>query len=130
MRTSKHSKAEFKKIVQSGLTDDEKAEKLGISKAYMNAKAKKLGIKKPEKPKPPEKDYPVIVTETGTYTRSYITYSHDAVVKAKELRELVECNDTDYKPKSFDVEKMTAEEMEKEEFIVNKLKRNFGERLD
>ena len=129
MRVSKHSKAEFAKIYLGQGTNQEKAEKLDITSAYMQLKAKKYGLKK-TKEKRPENDYPVIVTETGTYTRSCITYSHDAVVKAKELREIVDCNDVEFVPKKFSVEKMTEEEMEKDTFTVNKLKRNFGERLD
>jgi hypothetical protein len=126
MRVSKHSEKEFTAIYSSDLTDEEKTEKLSISKAYMELKAKKYGLKK-KKVEKPKTDYPVIVTETGTYTRSCVTFSTDAVVKAKELREICECNDTDFVPKKYTVTKMSQEEIEKEEFLISKLKRSFGE---
>lgn len=129
MRVAKHSEKEFTAIYNSDLTAEEKAEKLSISKAYMELKAKKYGLKK-KKTEKPKTDYPVIVTETGTYTRSYVTFSTDAVVKAKELREICECNDTDFVPKKFTVAKMTEAEIEQEQFIVSKLKRNYGEPVD
>jgi hypothetical protein len=129
MRVSKFTKAQFTKIYNSNLSDEQKSEKLGISAAYMQLKAKKLGIKK-DKPKRIENDHIVIVTETGTYTRSCITFSADAVVKAKQLREIIECNDVEFVPNKFSVEKMTEKEMEQEHFIVSKLKRSYGDPVD
>jgi len=129
VRVSKHSKKEFSDVYLSNLTDEEKVEKLGITKAYMELKAKKYGIKK-TKEKKIAADYPVIVTETGTYKRSYITYSNDAVVKVQQLREICECNDTEFTPKKFSTAKMTEKEIEQEEFLINKLKRHFGGDVD
>lgn len=129
MRVSKFTQAQFTKIYNSNLTDEQKAEKLGIGIPYMQLKAKKFGIKK-DKPKRIENDHIVIVTETGTYTRSCITFSSDAVVKAKQLREIVECNDVEFVPTDFSVEKMSEAEMEQEHFIVSKLKRNYGDPVD
>ena len=129
VRVSKFTKEQFTKIYNSNLSSEQKSEKLGITLAYMELKAKKLGLKK-EKPKRIENDHIVIVTETGSYTRSCITFSSDAIVKAKQLREIVECNDVEFVPAEFSVEKMTEEEMEQDTFTVSKLKRNFGEPID
>tara|TARA_R110000824_G_scaffold112318_2_gene261412 strand:- start:6232 stop:6621 length:390 start_codon:yes stop_codon:yes gene_type:complete len=129
MRVSKFTQAEFTKIYNSALSNEEKAEKMGIGVPYMQLKAKKYKIKK-EPIKRVENDVPVIVTETGTYTRTCITFLTDAVVKAKELREIVDCNDVEFVPAKFSVQKMTEEEMEHDTFTVSKLKRNFGEPID
>jgi hypothetical protein len=129
MRVSKFTDEQFLKVANSNISDEDKSKKLGISLAYFRLKSKKLGVKK-EVVEKPAVDYPVIVTETGTYSRSYITYSTDAVVKAKELREIAECNDTDYVPKAFSVKKMSDKEIEQESFLVNRLKRHFGEPSD
>jgi len=126
-RVSKFSDAEFEEIFLSDLDEDKRASKLGISVQYMRLKAKKLKIKREDIKKPVKQDTVVIVIERGTYTRSYCTYESDAVVKAKELRELVECNDTNFVPTDFEVRPMTEEEQEKETFMVSKLKRNYGE---
>jgi hypothetical protein len=127
MRTSKFSDEGFTEIFQSSLSNEDKAKRLGISVAYMKAKSKKLGIKA-DAPKVVVKDDDiVIVTEIGTYVRSYCTYATDAVVKAKDLRELIECNDTEFIPTKFIVNNMTEEEQEKETFMVSKLKRNYGD---
>jgi hypothetical protein len=127
-RVSKFTDAQFKTIYLSKLSDEVKAEKLGISTVYMHLKAKKLKIKRKTivKSEVILNDAIVIVTENGTYSRSYITYEHEAVVKAKELREVIDGNDTEYVPVDFTVARMTEAQIEQEQFSVQKLKRSFG----
>jgi hypothetical protein len=132
MRTPKLSDKEFAAIYEAEQDDRVRASKLGCSVAYMKLRWKKLNTASSQTPElvtddsEADDDYPVIVTEHGTYTRSCITYSKGAEVKAKQQRETCSCNDTDYTPIKFVTTKMTEEEIDRETFIINKLKRSFG----
>jgi hypothetical protein len=117
---------EFTELYNKYKTNQERADASGYSPAYISIKASKLGLTK-KKEAEPEKDKMVIVIESGSYTRSYLTYATDAEVKAKELRQVIELNDTDFKPKSFKTRDLTQKELDTETFHTERLKRHFGD---
>lgn len=124
------SDEEFIKLYNKYDNNQERSDASGYSPSYISLKASKLGLNKKQENLTQKQEEVVIVIETGKYTRSYLTYESDAEVKAKELRQVIELNDTDYEPKSFRTRKLTSTEKEKELFHIQRLERHFKEQDD